>query len=47
VAAVEPFPFDRIYTGWWDPTLDADAKAVLHRDAERYIAWLRGDVPED
>ena len=47
VAAVEPFAFDRIYTGWWDPTLDAGAKAVLHRDAERYIAWVRGDVPED
>jgi glyoxylase-like metal-dependent hydrolase (beta-lactamase superfamily II) len=47
VAAVEPFPFDRIYTGWWDLTLDRDAKTVLHRDAERYIAWLRGDVPED
>jgi hypothetical protein len=47
VAAVEPYPFDRIYTGWWDLTLDADARAVLHRDAERYIAWVRGDVPED
>src|SRR5919112_3871226 len=47
VDALEHYDFDRIYTGWWDATLEADAKVVLHRDAERYIAWVRGDVPED
>jgi hypothetical protein len=41
VAAVEPFAFDRIYGAWWSrTTIPADAKAALHRSAERYIRWL-------
>jgi len=47
VDALDPFEYDRIYAGWWDTTLEAGAKAVVHRDADRYVAWLRGDVPED
>ena len=47
VDVLDPFDFDRIYAGWWETTLDADAKAVVHRDGERYIAWLRGEVPEE
>jgi hypothetical protein len=27
--------------------LRRDAKAVVERSAERYIQWLRGEVPED
>lgn len=37
MAAVEPFAFDRIYSAWFDRTLLTDAKAALHRSAERYI----------
>jgi hypothetical protein len=47
VQVLEPYAFDRIHAGWWDATLQADAKVVLHRDADRYVAWLRGEVPED
>lgn len=47
VDRLEPFKFDRIYSGWWDTTLESGAKAAVHRDADRYIAWVRGDVPED
>ncbi len=47
VDRLDPFEFDRIYAGWWETTLDRNARAVLHRDAGRYIAWVRGDVPED
>ena len=47
VEAVRPYPYDRIYGGWWEPVLRADAKAVVERSAERYIQWLRGEVPED
>jgi glyoxylase-like metal-dependent hydrolase (beta-lactamase superfamily II) len=43
--AVRPYRFDRIYGGWWTPTLRRDAKAVVERSAERYIQWLRGEVP--
>jgi hypothetical protein len=43
VAAVEPFAFDRIYGAWWSrSTIHTDAKAALHRSAERYIRWLDG-----
>jgi glyoxylase-like metal-dependent hydrolase (beta-lactamase superfamily II) len=45
--AVRPYRFDRVYGGWWKPVLRADAKAVVERSAERYIQWLRGEVPED
>ncbi len=47
VEAVRPYRFDRIYGGWWEPVLRRDAKAVVERSAERYIQWLRGEVPED
>jgi hypothetical protein len=47
VEAVRPYPYDRIYGGWWEPVLRADAKAVVERSAERYIQWLRGEVPAD
>ena len=36
VAAVEPFEFDRIYGAWWDRNVASDAKASVHRSAERY-----------
>ena len=47
VEAVRPYRFDRIYGGWWEPVLRRNAKAVVERSAERYIQWLRGEVPED
>ena len=47
VEAVRPYRFDRIYGGWWEPVLRRDARAVVERSAERYIQWLRGEVPED
>jgi glyoxylase-like metal-dependent hydrolase (beta-lactamase superfamily II) len=37
VRAVEPFAFDRIYGGWWEAIVPADAKAAVGRSAERYI----------
>jgi len=37
VQAVEPFPFDRIYGGWWDSIVASDAKSAVRRSAERYI----------
>ena len=46
VEAVRPYRFDRIYGGWWEPVLRQDAKFVLERSAERYVQWLRGEVPE-
>ena len=37
VRSVEAFAFDRIYGGWWDYLVEADAKAALKRSAERYL----------
>ena len=37
VKAVEPFAFDRLYGGWWDYIMPADAKSAVKRSAERYI----------
>ena len=36
-ATVEPFAFDRVYSGWWDRVCREDAKARLHRSVERYV----------
>lgn len=41
VAAVAPYPFDRIYGGWWDRVLDGDAQAAVRASAARYVAALR------
>ena len=46
VEAVRPYRFDRIYGGWWEPVLRRDAEGVLERSADRYVQWLRGEVPE-
>ncbi len=40
VAAVEPYPFDRIYGGWWGRVIPTGAKAAVARSAERYIAAI-------
>jgi hypothetical protein len=45
VEAVRPYPFDRIYGGWWEPVLRRDARRVLAASAQRYIDFLRGDAP--
>jgi glyoxylase-like metal-dependent hydrolase (beta-lactamase superfamily II) len=38
-----PYPFERIFGGWFDRAIRADAKAALQRSAERYIQALRED----
>ena len=41
VKSVRAYPFERIYSGWWDRVLMADGKAAVQRSAERYIAAIR------
>lgn len=45
VDAVRPYPFDRIYGGWWAPVLRRDARRALETSARRYIEVLRGQIP--
>jgi hypothetical protein len=40
--AVESLEFDRIYGAWWDLHIEKDAKAILARSVERYIAAISG-----
>lgn len=40
-AAIER-PFDRLY-GNFGGVVDTDARAVVRRSADRYVAWVRGD----
>ncbi len=41
-AAVEPYPFDRLYGSWSGSVVAEDAHAAVQRSAERYIAHLEG-----
>jgi hypothetical protein len=40
VAAVAPYPFERIYGAWWDKVVAQDARAAVERSARRYIAAI-------
>jgi Metallo-beta-lactamase superfamily len=40
--ALEEFDFDRLY-GNFATRIDADARAVVRRSADRHIGWVRGD----
>ncbi len=40
VDAVEPFAFDQLYGAWFGQNILGDAKQVLHRSAERYMAAI-------
>jgi glyoxylase-like metal-dependent hydrolase (beta-lactamase superfamily II) len=44
VDAVAPYRFDRMYSGWWELTIAADAHRILQRSAERFIEILHGDI---
>lgn len=35
--AIEPYPYDRIYSAWFGRVLAADARAAVARSAERYL----------
>jgi glyoxylase-like metal-dependent hydrolase (beta-lactamase superfamily II) len=37
VAAVEPYPFERLYGGWHESAVASDAKGAVRRSAERYL----------
>ena len=35
-AALEPWPFERIYGAWWDRVVPSDAKDAVRRSVARY-----------
>lgn len=42
VATIRPYPFDRVYGGWWDRVIDRDGLAAVERSADRYVHWIEG-----
>jgi glyoxylase-like metal-dependent hydrolase (beta-lactamase superfamily II) len=42
--ALSPYEFERMYGGWWDPSITRDAKRILERSATRYIEVLHGAI---
>lgn len=42
-AAVKPFAFDRLYGGWWDKVVPADARGAVERSAERYVKAISAE----
>ena len=42
VSALEPFTYERIYGAWWQSIVENDAKAAVHRSAERYLRAISG-----
>jgi hypothetical protein len=43
--AVSGFSFDRLYDNF-GRTIDSDARSVVRRSADRYIAWTRGEFDD-
>lgn len=43
--AVEPYSFDRLYGAFG--VIDTGAAEVVTASLERYVAWIRGDVPDE
>ncbi|GAA4633277.1 hypothetical protein GCM10023196_070200 [Actinoallomurus vinaceus] len=43
---MEPFPFERVYGGWWGRIVSADGAGTVHRSAERYLDHALDDRPE-
>lgn len=44
VAAVAPFPFDRIYGGFWDRVIEQKGKSAVQKSAERYLKAIAGQM---
>jgi glyoxylase-like metal-dependent hydrolase (beta-lactamase superfamily II) len=40
VERVRPYPFDRIYGGWWDRVTPAGGIKAVERSASRYLRWI-------
>jgi hypothetical protein len=44
VDAVRPYPFDRVYGGWWDRVMLEGGIHAVERSARRYARWTGADA---
>jgi glyoxylase-like metal-dependent hydrolase (beta-lactamase superfamily II) len=44
MAALEPYPYDRLYGSHWPRVMRSDAKTKVRRSAERYLKWIDAEV---
>lgn len=42
LARIEPFPFDRVYGGWWGRNILEAASEAVAASARRYLQWSGG-----
>jgi hypothetical protein len=42
VDAIHPFPFDRVYGGWWESVVRSEGQVAVERSAARYIRQVEG-----
>jgi hypothetical protein len=42
---VEPYPFERLYSAWFETIVASDAHEAVMRSADRYIRALEGNFP--
>ena len=45
--AVDGLGYDRIYSGWWTPTVHQSAQSIVRQAGRRYIQWLTGEALAD
>ncbi|MFI5428443.1 hydrolase [Aeromicrobium sp. UC242_57] len=45
LTSIEPYSYDRLYGAFG--TIDTNAAALVDSSVHRYIAWVRGDVPDE
>jgi hypothetical protein len=43
---MEPFPFERVYGGWWERIVSTEGVGAVGRSAERYLEHALDDGPE-
>ena len=42
VSLLAPYPFERVYGGWWRRVVAADGTAAVQRSAQRYLRFAGG-----
>ena len=43
LARLAPYPFERVYGGWWRRVVRTDGTAAVARSAERYLRFALGE----